>query len=361
MPTQDLDDPRVKLMRKWSQEMPDVARGALGAKGAQGDDDDEDEDDSRSVRSSYSTQSRTSASSGFIAGNGRFSRTRRAPRPGVMHVVHTHKKGHQQTMVLQPQTQHGGQVVQGNGRRRGKGKKAKGPKGPKGPKVSEVYLPNKGWTEINKSNALNYIKQGVTNIKEVSQDVLTVMADARNLIDGRSFEDVSSDITNIPSSGWSQQLAYYNAGIGHISTLYAMQYIENNKKDSKWIEYLRGLNLSEDDISSILKAMLEYKFASIELSLHKDNVKKSIKASGSKVKDYVEKNGAKTLEEHLSKDAGYNALKTVKTSQGPLIALITTGIQKLKNPENQGKGQGHAAVDKNPLVHRFKFTEVPID
>ena len=27
----------------------------------------------------------------------------------------------------------------------------------------------------------------------------------------------------------------------------------------------------------------------------------------------------------------------------------------------QYEGQGHAAVDNNPLVNRFKFTEVPID
>jgi hypothetical protein len=60
MPTTDLDDPRVKLMQKWSREMPEMspAQGGLRA-----DADDDDEDDGRSVKSSYSSYSQASHAS----------------------------------------------------------------------------------------------------------------------------------------------------------------------------------------------------------------------------------------------------------------------------------------------------------
>ena len=57
MPTTELEDPRVKLMRKWSQEMPEMARAGLHARGGE-EEDEEPNGDARSVASAYSTYSR---------------------------------------------------------------------------------------------------------------------------------------------------------------------------------------------------------------------------------------------------------------------------------------------------------------
>ena len=57
MPTTELEDPRVKLMRKWSQEMPEAARAGLHARGGE-EEDEEPNGDARSVASAYSTYSR---------------------------------------------------------------------------------------------------------------------------------------------------------------------------------------------------------------------------------------------------------------------------------------------------------------
>lgn len=60
MPTTELEDPRVKLMRKWSQEMPEAARAGLHARGGE-EEDEEPNADARSTKSgisAYSTFSR---------------------------------------------------------------------------------------------------------------------------------------------------------------------------------------------------------------------------------------------------------------------------------------------------------------
>jgi hypothetical protein len=87
MPTTDLDDPRVKLMQKWSREMPEMspAQGGLRA-----DADDDDEDDGRSVKSSYSSYSQAShASISSFLGSRKFY-SRRAGGAVIANTAHAH-------------------------------------------------------------------------------------------------------------------------------------------------------------------------------------------------------------------------------------------------------------------------------
>jgi hypothetical protein len=63
------DDPRVKLMQKWSQNMPAYGAQGTGLRAeAKGGDYDDDDDDSRSTRSAFSTASNMSSrSKSFIS------------------------------------------------------------------------------------------------------------------------------------------------------------------------------------------------------------------------------------------------------------------------------------------------------
>ena len=209
MPPPELEDPRVKLMRKWSKEMPEAARGGLRA--GQGDDDDDD-DDSRSVRSSYSASSYRSSASFLAAKKG---------KGWTSYVKHTNgppnhdrpprvqnQPNHAHAAPQHPQQPQQAQQAQGS-RRRGKGKgKGKG-NTPKGPKQTFVEVEGE-LVEITKENVAENKHRA---LKLLSKFIKTT----RSALETHDWVKESPALANVKTFSANATPENYNAALEKIN------------------------------------------------------------------------------------------------------------------------------------------------
>lgn len=167
------DDPRVKLMQKWSQNMP--AYGMQGASlrarpGGGEDDDDDGDDDARSTRSAFSASSSMSTrSNSFISvkKNRQYIQRVRTTPPNPAHGSGTTQHATAQTVPA-----NGSQVVVVTATK-GKNKKNKKNKTPKSKDFNVMVLDKSGWVPIlvTKENARSKITQAIVNLTKKTMSV----------------------------------------------------------------------------------------------------------------------------------------------------------------------------------------------
>ena len=168
----DTEDPRLRLMHKWSKNMPQFS---MQAAASGGDDDEDDQDDARSVRSSYSTYSHASHASigGMFLGIGQRggpgSRKYKMSSKGNSGPVSYANKGKPATAQAAPAAGAPAAAAgEGTKKRNKKGKK-------KGGKTTAIVLTTVTApggektlepTEINKGNVRDMLGKAITELGE---------------------------------------------------------------------------------------------------------------------------------------------------------------------------------------------------
>jgi hypothetical protein len=395
------DDPRVKLMQKWSQNMPQYGmQGAsLGAKSGADDDDDEyDNDDAGSTRSAYSTYSSASALKSYIGD---------AKRAGKFSYIlpassNTQQKQHGQsappaTAQGQSQTTHNHNDPNKKKKRKNKkGKKGKkGPKGPKGPKSFNVLVPanSKGWEiiQLSKANSPEKRFQALANINaklrmiwedlkapemlskldnryDASTNVVTAIKNARN--------DFSSyDTAIVKLWGFQCALKKYHKQ-KYMTEPEVLPYDKNMQiygTAEKYQSRMVALGMTQTQFNIYNKTKLVILF--IKSLMHYETDKFTMPTETQLVE--IKKKEKRVDKHHLMRkesDSAYNILHSMADALIPWIQIINKSVELEASKEKQGPRMSYPTKYGGVLVSpttvtpvapapgpTYQFTEIDLD
>ena len=380
----DPNDPRVKLMQKWSKEMPEYSQ-AISGKAArrssqEEDDDDVDDDDDESdtksvnsIQSAFSIRSNASKSSYLSAGPRKLSRTRRIAKGPAQPNAST---ATQQTTAVAPAAQGAVATTQP---KKGRGKKGK--KG-KGPKVTEIYLPigggPDGFTPINKENARAWIKKSAAQLAAIDKGV----NDDLNIdiaFVGYTAQPFIDSLSKVYAGDIPGHIAAYNKAIEIIAKLRTKRFITQNRLTKKKLDDAMnqtGLNAEQYSVynRAKLRSLLSGEVCRLfkTIFLDTNNTKESRKAEYDTMK-------VKNLNQYVLKTPQYEQFFNVYDIERVFVHAVNKcrleltapagknhpsshysnnkHFQKLLDPSSKAIQDGKAGWSK----HSDEFTELDVD
>jgi hypothetical protein len=277
MPTTDLEDPRVKLMRKWSQEMPDVARDGLRAETYT----DDDNDARSNVGSVYSTQSHMTSSSFGLGAKGRgwnkYVVYRSSNTPRGNHSTHQHNahSNHGQ------QNRRRGRKGKGRGKGKGKGRG-------RGNRIAFVNTPT-GLKEITKEKAVELKQEALAHIMKwnalassklqahpwVQQNVVPAIVAFQNHPSAQTYNNALESINAFQLQlksqyGVSDQLSFSS----RLYNEHMKQFSASADGKGTYVSMMRNLDLNAQHFVIYLTSKLyNYVFTAISKCIYERNAK----------------------------------------------------------------------------------------